>query len=288
MANRRMFSKLIVQTDAFLSMPPTSQLLYFHLAMEADDDGFVASPKKIMRSVGSAEDDYKILLAKRFILQFENGVCVIKHWLIHNLIRNDRYTETQWVKEKSLLQIDKKTSKYQLKKDGLSLGIPDVIPDGTPGKDRLGEVKVVEVNLDEQISSPIEVKKAIVARMKIEYTDEFEKFWDVCPLQKGKFQAFESYKKIDPKLYPTIIEAMKKQAASGIWTETKWTPWPATWLNQIRWEDKELKSAMDPMEAEARALVKQFPSENDTTAQFRFAKKYGNENLLKFKNLFNL
>ena len=130
--------------------------------------------------------------------------------------------------------------------------------------------------------------KAIVKRMKIKYPDEFEKFWDVCPNQKGKPVAFESFSKIDPELYPTIIEAMKTQAASGIWKEERFTPMPSTWLNQIRWEDKVLKSNIDPMESEARALLKQFPADNDTTAQFRFRKKYGNENLLRFKHLFNL
>jgi len=109
-----MFSDKIVDTDAFLDMGAGSQLLYFHLCMRADDDGFVSNPKKIMRMIGSQEDDFKILLAKRFVLQFESGVCVIKHWLIHNLLRNDRYKETQYVKEKKMLAVDKETKKYSL------------------------------------------------------------------------------------------------------------------------------------------------------------------------------
>jgi len=105
MAQRRMFSKTIVETDAFLDMPSSSQLLYFHLNMEADDDGFVSSPKKIMRIIGAKDDDYKILIAKRFILSFKNGVCVVKHWLIHNYIRKDTYTETKYIDEKNSLII---------------------------------------------------------------------------------------------------------------------------------------------------------------------------------------
>lgn len=105
MAQRRMFSLKIVDTDAFLEMPQSSQLLYYHLAMRADDDGFVSNPKKIMRMVGSQDDDYKILLAKRFVIAFESGICVIKHWRIHNYIQADRYQETNYLPEKSTLEI---------------------------------------------------------------------------------------------------------------------------------------------------------------------------------------
>jgi hypothetical protein len=105
-----MFSMTIVDTDAFLEMPPTSQLLYFHLSMRADDDGFVGSHKRIMRMMGAGDDDFKILVAKRFILVFESGVVVIKHWLIHNTLRGDRYTETTYKREKALLAITENRS----------------------------------------------------------------------------------------------------------------------------------------------------------------------------------
>lgn len=103
MANRRMFSLKIIDSDAFLYMPQSSQLLYFHLSMRADDDGFVGNHKKIMRMIGSSEDDYKVLLTKRFILNFESGVVVIKHWKIHNYIQVDRYQPTQYIDEKNKL-----------------------------------------------------------------------------------------------------------------------------------------------------------------------------------------
>lgn len=105
MAERRMFSKKIVDADAFMDMPLSTQALYLHLALRADDDGFVGNPKKIMRMIGANEDDYKVLAAKRFILIFPSGICVIKHWLIHNYIQNDRYKETQYVDEKKDLRI---------------------------------------------------------------------------------------------------------------------------------------------------------------------------------------
>ena len=106
-----MFSLQIVDTDAFLEMPQSSQLLYFHLSMRADDEGFVSSPKKIMKVLGSGEDDIKVLLAKRFIISFESGVVVIKHWKIHNYIQNDRFKATAYINEKKAL-ITKENGAY--------------------------------------------------------------------------------------------------------------------------------------------------------------------------------
>lgn len=100
-----MFSKQITTSDAFMEMPVSSQLLYFHLNMEADDDGFVANPKRIIKITNVSEDDLKVLLAKRFLLAFESGVVVIKHWLLHNAVRKDMYKETQYLEEKNTLEI---------------------------------------------------------------------------------------------------------------------------------------------------------------------------------------
>lgn len=106
MAKRRMFATTIIDSDAFLDMPASTQLLYFHLSMRADDDGFINKPKSIMRSCGGNEDDMKLLIAKKFIIPFESGIVVIKHWKIHNLIAKDRYTETKYKEEKSTLMLD--------------------------------------------------------------------------------------------------------------------------------------------------------------------------------------
>lgn len=105
MAERRMFAKTIIDSDAFLDMPLSTQSLYFHLSMRADDDGFINNPKKIQRMIGCAEDDLKLLILKNFIIPFESGIVVIKHWKIHNYIRNDRYKETVYQKEKAMLDI---------------------------------------------------------------------------------------------------------------------------------------------------------------------------------------
>lgn len=101
-----MFAKSIIDSDAFLEMPVTSQLLYFHLSMRADDDGFINKPKSIMRMIGASDDDLKILFMKKFVIPFESGVVVIKHWRINNYIRKDMYHETNYKEEKALLEED--------------------------------------------------------------------------------------------------------------------------------------------------------------------------------------
>ena len=105
MAERRMFAKTIIDSDAFLDMPLSTQALYFHLSMRADDDGFINNPKKIQRMVGAADDDLKLLVAKSFIIPFDSGIVVIKHWKIHNYIQSDRYKPTVYNEEKALLTI---------------------------------------------------------------------------------------------------------------------------------------------------------------------------------------
>ena len=105
MAERRMFAKTIIDSDAFLDMPLSAQAMYFHLSMRADDEGFVNNPKKIQRMIGGSDDELKLLIAKNFIIPFESGVVVIKHWRIHNYIRSDRLVETKYKDEKSLLEL---------------------------------------------------------------------------------------------------------------------------------------------------------------------------------------
>ena len=103
MAERRMFAKTIIDSDAFLDMPLSAQCLYFHLSMRGDDDGFINNPKKIQRMIGASDDDLKLLIAKNFIIPFESGIVVIKHWKIHNYIRGDRKKETVYPDEMALL-----------------------------------------------------------------------------------------------------------------------------------------------------------------------------------------
>lgn len=106
MARRRMFSLDVVDTDKFLDMPSSTQALYFHLGMHADDDGFVSSPKRIAKTANCSEDDLKLLIAKKYLIPFESGVVVISDWKINNWIRSDRKQSTRYKYEKSLLDIN--------------------------------------------------------------------------------------------------------------------------------------------------------------------------------------
>ena len=115
MAERRMFAKTVVDNDTFLDMPASAQLLYFHLAMSADDDGFVNKPKAVMRSCGSTETDLKLLAKNGMVIPFESGVAAITHWKLHNVIRRDMYTETKYLAEKRQLGLNE-IGAYVLKK----------------------------------------------------------------------------------------------------------------------------------------------------------------------------
>ena len=152
-----MINKRIIVSDTFLDMPLSAQALYFHLNAIADDDGFIENPNSFKRMIGASNDDLKILIAKQYILPFESGVVVVKHWLIHNYIRRDRYNETMHVEEKKKLQIneDKTYSYYEgipLVNQPTTNGIPmvDTGKDRT-GKDRTGKDNNHNTKQDENI-----------------------------------------------------------------------------------------------------------------------------------------
>ena len=144
MAERRMFAKKIIDSDAFLEMPLSSQALYFHLSMRADDEGFINNPKRIQRMINCSDDDMKLLIAKAFIIPFESGIVVIKHWKINNYLRNDRFKPTDYIEEKSHLFL-KENGAYTLDEtQGTPLGIPMVdqwYPQDRLGKDSIGYIK---------------------------------------------------------------------------------------------------------------------------------------------------
>ena len=134
MAKRRMFSLDIIDTDLFMEMPQSSRLLYYELCMRADDDGFVSSPKKIMKMVGCNEDDFRVLTTKQFIIPFDTGIVVIKHWKIHNYIQKDRYKETIYLDEKNELNQEKNGMYTKCIQDGYTGKVRLEL-----GKDRLGK-----------------------------------------------------------------------------------------------------------------------------------------------------
>lgn len=144
MAERRMFAKKITESDAFLDMPSSTQMLYFHLSMNADDDGFVNNPKKIQRMCGASDDDFKLLIAKSFVILFESGIIVIKHWKMHNYIQSDRYRPTDYVDEKSMLGV-KKNKAYTLDESKM---YTKCIQDVSVGKDSIGKDSIGKESID--------------------------------------------------------------------------------------------------------------------------------------------
>ena len=140
-----MFAKTIIDSDAFLDMPMSARLLYYDLSMRADDDGFVNSPKKIMRMIGATQDDLTILGLRKFIIPFDNGVVVIKHWYIHNYIRKDTYNETPYKEQKELLEFDENKS-YRLRGNMDTERIQSV--DGSSTQVRLGKDSIGKDNIE--------------------------------------------------------------------------------------------------------------------------------------------
>ena len=151
-----MFAKTIIDSDAFLDMPLSTQALYFHLSMRADDEGFINNPKKIMRMIGASDDDLKVLIAKNFIITFESGVIVIKHWKIHNYIRRDRLINTNYQDEKNLLEL-KENDSYTLKSDICQSNVSQMsaqvrLGKVSIGKDRLGKVSLDKFSLNNELT----------------------------------------------------------------------------------------------------------------------------------------
>jgi hypothetical protein len=197
MANRRMFSKVVTNSDSFLDMPGSSQALYFHLGMNADDDGFVQA-RTIVRQVGANPDDLKLLLAKGFLISFEDGVIVVKDWKVNNEIRVDRYKETFYVQHKSLLR-ENEQKQYEIASSvGSTKKIPVVIPTVLPSGDNLDtQVRLGKVRLGDTAPTQnyrriddigAETLKEIAEMYEIEVKTA-QMVWENCKgwyIEKGK------------------------------------------------------------------------------------------------------
>lgn len=207
MAERRMFAKTIIDSDAFLDMPVTARLLYYDLAMRADDDGFVNSPKKIMRMIGVSQDDMSILIMRKFIIPFDNGIVVIKHWRIHNYIRKDTYNETTYKEEKAMLSFDENKA-YTLKSqqcdnavDGSSTERGRLVDTGKVrlGKDSIGECLKAPTQ-DDVISYCKERKNDVDAKRFFNYYEA--RGWEINgkPVKdwKALLRTWESKSSSDP------------------------------------------------------------------------------------------
>lgn len=230
MAERRMFAKTIIDSDAFLDMPMSARLLYYDLGMRADDDGFINSPKKIMRMIGASNDDVNILIARKFVIPFDSGVVVIKHWRINNYLRNDRYTETKYLEEKSILEVDKNGSYTAKNNTGIPVGIPTV----STGKVRLGK---------DSIGKDINTISCN-GNSEIEVLDQkemwFESFWEIYPKHQDKKKAKQKFLKLctNEKEYKAIMDGLRNVLPVWAKKDTKYIPMPTTWLNGERWNDE--------------------------------------------------
>lgn len=199
MAERRMFAKTIIDSDAFLDMPLSAQSLYFHLNMRADDDGFVNNPKKIQRMIGASDDDLKLLIAKKFILVFDSGIIVIKHWRINNYLRNDRYHETLYKDEKQELTISE-DGIYSMPKGA---DYPTGIPDGNQvvyqvdTEDSIGKVSIVK---DSKGKTKRDASADEVGKMIKEFSS------DDSQLSESLWAFYDMRKKIKKPLNPYAMK----------------------------------------------------------------------------------
>ncbi len=218
MAERRMFAKTIIDSDSFLDMPLSTQALYFHLSMRADDDGFINNPKKLARMLGSSDDEFKVLLAKKFIIGFDSGVIVIKHWKIHNYIQKDRYKKTNYSEEMALLSTNEI--------NGYTLDTECIQIDNT-GKDRLGKDRLVENN-------------NMCASLTVDITQEsdFDLFWKEYPKKVGKDKALLAWNKKKNKPHiELILESVQRYKMSKT-VRDGFVCHPTTWINEGRWSDE--------------------------------------------------
>ncbi|PLA01731.1 replisome organizer [Streptococcus anginosus] len=207
MADKRMFSLKIVDSDLFLDMPLSSQCLYFHLSMRADDDGFVNNPKKIIKIIGANEDDLKILIAKGFVIVFDQGIIVITHWKINNYIRKDRYKPTMYIEQKQQLYQTENGAYISEEKVGCHL-VNQRLSSGQPsiGKGRLDKVSI-DKGREEQ-STPIFYGEFKNVRLsKEEYKNLKEKLNSHTDIMINKLSRYmESSGKTYQNHYVTILK----------------------------------------------------------------------------------
>lgn len=231
-----MFAKTIVDSDQFLDMPLSTQALYFHLSMRADDEGFINNPKKVLRMTGASGDDFKLLIAKRFIIEFESGVVVIKHWRIHNYIQKDRFKRTMYQEEKSLLKV-KDNKSYTLDTTCIQ-NVSSLDTQVRLGKDRLDNNMSIS---DEILDGDFEEVKPEPKKQPKQLESDFEKLWKLYPNKKGKQVALKAYKRAikdgvsNKQIQDGIVAYKKYLTANG--TDQQYMMHGGTFFNQRSWDD---------------------------------------------------
>lgn len=241
-----MFAKTIIDSDAFLDMPISARLLYYDLAMRADDDGFINSPKKIMKFIGATNDDMNILILRKFIIPFDNGVVVIKHWRIHNYIRKDTYNETAYKEEKSMLELDEnkayrlssqlsvdepltqvRLGKVSIDKDSIGKdNIPPISPKGGkakvknetvyyPDDEKLNQAFADFVEMRKKIKKPMTERAVTLAMNKLKklsevpFADSMDNDLAIQILEQSTMNCWQD-------LYPLKDNGNKKSSSSGV------------------------------------------------------------------------
>ena len=207
MTRKRMFSNDIINTDDFIDMPLSSQALYFHLGMSADDEGFV-QPKRIMRMVQAKDDDLKVLVSKKFVKYFESGVLVIVDWHVNNYLDKNRIKPTEYQEEKKKLLLTE-GNKYELNKCL------------TNDKQMLTQYRVEESSIEENRINTV----------------HFEEFWNLYPVKKGKKTAEQKWCRLDRETQNLILADIPERKNDDGW-KRGYIPHPTTYLNQERWNDE--------------------------------------------------
>lgn len=200
MAQRRMLSTQITRSDAFLNMPLSTQALYMHLNLEADDEGFLDNPNMVRRMIGASEDDIKILIAKRFVLAFDTGILVIKHWHINNVLRKDRIKETKYLEEKKQLALKENNSYTELTTNCL----PTVNQMTSNGMPNITEYNITEDNITKGNDNQ---------NNKNDFNLTFEELWSLYPKKKGKSSIKDTTKKKLHKDKENVLKAISNYKA---------------------------------------------------------------------------
>ncbi len=242
MAERRMFSKVIISSDEFMDLPLESQALYFHLAIQADDDGMINNARRIVRMIGLGEKDLQILIDTKFLIAFDSGIIAIRHWKIHNWIRGDRYKPTRYQNE--LAQLVQDSNKAYLS------DIPDDIPSDIPGgnqvtyqrytKDRIEEESKDKIRGDkDRIDTPSE---AVCISPPSSLEKDFQVFWNRYPRKYDKPDAFTAFGDAlnSGTEFSTIMEGLNRYLLylQLEKIDSRYIKYPATWLRKQCWLDE--------------------------------------------------
>lgn len=196
MAQRRMFSRKITESDQFLDMPMSAQSLYFHINMQADDDGFVGNVKTIKRMIGASDDDLKLLIAKQFLIPFETGIVVIRDWKIHNYIQKDRYTETFYQQEKAQLETVE-NKQYQKMDTECIQNVSSLDTQVRLGKDRLVKGRDIQSSSDELDDIPyIEIVEYLNEKTNSQYRPTAKKTKTLIKARFAEGFNLDNFKKV--------------------------------------------------------------------------------------------